>query len=161
MQKSTRNPAFTILLGVASAVIWIMVFVQMKEAIITSPVAENLASHDPIHPVNDMIPAGYHDSLLSNLDSVRDPFLKKQSRQLPVPAAPVSVRIPEKVMRKINYIGFLTDAQGPLALIELQNDTTLICREGETHHQIKIQTIKRENLIISDRGMKLTIPILK
>jgi hypothetical protein len=161
MKKIIRNPAFTILLVIASAVIWVMVIFQMKQVLINSPVIENLGNNNPKYPMNCVIPEGYHDSLFSTLDSIRDPFQKKQKKQIPVSPAPVSDRIPEKVIRKISYIGFLIDSQGPLALIELQDDTTLICREGETHHQIKIQAINPENLTISDRGMNHTIPIFK
>lgn len=162
MKKSVRHQTVIIFLGITSFIIWMMVIIQIRKTLDNSTTFENLPSNETLSSESHMIPEGYHDSLFISLDYIRDPFQQKQiAFKPPEPVSPLPRTLTEKVVKNISYTGFLIDSKGPLALLELEDGTALICREGETHHQIQILRIDRENLTVTNQGIKSTISLLK
>ena len=60
---------------------------------------------------------------------------------------------------EIRYVGFLTDENGFIALLEFADGETAISREGETHRQVHISRIRKESINIIENGIRFTIPI--
>jgi hypothetical protein len=144
MNKNLKNLRLLYLLAPASVVIWIIiihkVFWQMSDlnTFIAPAVPDSASSQKKI--------AGKHnyDSLFSDLSRLPDPFRSGVSTPEGSGFRPVK----KNILPRLRFTGYLNDGKTMLAVLELNDQKTVISREGEFVNGWQVNRIQPSQISI-------------
>jgi hypothetical protein len=160
MKNIKKNQLFIVFLSTTSIFIWILVFWQFHRSVNNEQPALTQRFSDNSGKMVSNISKNYLDSLFSKKPYPPDPFQRISiKREVKDMMPKLSKKTTKRPNSEIRYVGFLSDENGFIALLEFADGETTISREGETHRQIYISDIRKESINIIEDGIRFTIPI--